>query len=184
MIGRSFAILACLAAACSPTPPPSSPAVAAALDSFAPGVRIGARAAPIAAQLQLGFAPYVGYADTAFRRTRGVHGIVLRVAEELNSKEQRPSRGARIGNVGIGFDSRDAGDAAREFLTRQLGPPNTFCYVAADGWRRVALYFWPDRMSEGVLLTVPLQPAERPFVTFAVREPDPNRSDSRACGAA
>ena len=184
MVRRSFSMLACLAAACSSAPSPSSPAVAAVLDSLAPGVRIGARAAPIATKLQLSFAPYVGYADTAVRTASGVRGIVLRVNEDLHSEDQRPSGGARIGNVGIGFASRAAGDSARAFLTRRLGSPRTLCYVAGDGRRRVALYFWPDRGSEGVLLTVPLQPAEPPFVTFGVSEPDPNRSAPGECDAA
>src|SRR6266540_1971499 len=163
---RVSALIASAAIGCSPSPQRSSPAVAAALDSFVPGIRIGSRAAPAAKRLHLTFWPYAGYADTAFHQTPGVRGVVLRVNESLNSESHRPSRWARIAEVGIAFVTRAGADSAKNFLSRQLGVPLTLCYVAGDEQRRVALYFWPDRALEGVLLTVPLQPDEPPFLTF------------------
>ena len=178
------ALLVCLAFGCSPTPRRSSPAVAAALDSFVPGVRIGSRAAPAAKRLHLTFWPYAGYADTTFHETHGVRGLVLRINESLDSEGQRPSWWARISEVGIAFVTRDGADSARQLLTRQLGVPRAFCYVAGDEQSRISLYFWPDRMPRGVLLTMPLQSAGRPFLTFGAIEPDSNRSAPAQCDAA
>ena len=171
-----------VAVACTSSPRHSSPTVASVLDSLVPGPRIGARAEPIARELHLPFAPYVGYADSGFRNAAGVHGVVLRVDETLNSESHQPSRWARIANIGIGFDSRAGANAAKQLVTRHLGPP--LCYIASDEQRRAALYFWPNQMPDGVLLTVPVKPYQPPFMVFGATEPRMNRSALGECDAA
>jgi hypothetical protein len=150
--------------------------VASVLDSFVVGPELGARAAPVAAALHLPFQPLVGYADTSFHAAGGIHGLLLQIDEAPRSDE-RPTRWARIRSIAMGFDTRAAADSARQLLARHLGPP--VCYFSGNETRRLALYFWPDRGPEGVMLTVPLNPYEYPFVVFGAK-PDVE-SASRDC---
>jgi hypothetical protein len=171
--------------ACASQPQAPSHAVAAVLDSLAPGVRIGARAAPTAERLHLAFAPYAGYADSAFQDLPGSRGIVLWVNEDLNSEGQEPSRWARIAEVGVKFVTKAGADSAKELLIRHLGQPRRFCVRAEASHRpEVALYFWPDHPPQGVLFRVPLEPPEPAFVIFEALQPDSNISALSTCDAA
>jgi len=183
-IAHTSVLIACVAIGCSSSPRRSSPPVAAALDSFVPSVRIGSRAAPAAKRLGLAFLPYVGYGDTTFQRRPGVRGVALRVDQTLYSESDRPSWWARIASVSLGLATRTSADSVKQLLSRQLGTPRTYCYVSGDESRLVVLYFWPDHAPNGVLLTVPLQPQEDPFLTFGAIEPDSNRSAPGKCDAA
>jgi hypothetical protein len=169
----------CVLVACEPAPRGASPAVASVLDSFVVGPEIGARAAPVAAALHLPFAPYVGYADTGFHAARGVHGLLLQLDEALRSGDARPSRRARIRSIAMGFSTRAEADSARQLLTRHLGTP--VCYFTGPESRRLALYFWPGQGPEGVMLTVPLNQVDYPFVVFGADQPDPGTSAPTAC---
>ena len=168
----------CALAACAPSPPPASAAVASVLDSFVVGPELGARAAPVAATLHLPFPPYVGYADTGFHAARGIHGLLLQLDQALRYADERPSRWARISSIAMGFDTRAEADSARQLLTRHLGAP--LCAFAGSEARRLSLYFWPGRGPEGVQLTIPLNTYDHPFVVFGTK-PDPSQATWGAC---
>ena len=175
--------LGLLAAACGRPVPSVSPAVEAVLDSLVSGLRIGQRAGPIAEQLHIGFLPYAGFSDTTFRNSRGVRGLTLFVNENLTSESHRPSKRARISQVGIGFESRQANQAAHQLLIRQLGPPEVFCSMRPDE-PRVGLYFWPDLDSTGVMLHVPVDTSDYGGVMVETYRPDTMRTASGPCDAA
>ena len=180
MLVRGLLILtACAVPACSASQPRSPSAVESVIDSFVVGPRLGARAAPVARQLRLPFAPHVGYADTGFHAPRGVHGLVLRVDEALASETDHPTRWAQIANIGIGFDTRATADSARQLLARHLGSP--FCSFAGDEARRAAWYYWPGADHRGVLLTLPLREYEHPYLVFGAPEPDPRQASQGTC---
>ena len=79
----------------------------------------------------------------------------------------------------MGFDTWAAGDSARLLLTRHLGTPA--CYFTGPETRRLALYYWPDQGPEGVMLTLPLNNFDYPFVVFGADQPDPSKSSPSAC---
>jgi len=164
--------------ACAPAPKDSSKAgaIATALDSLVPGVRIGAVAAPIAERLQLPVAPYVKYMRDDYRAAMGVRGVALQVNENLASETDRPSRSARIKGVVLTFSSPAAIDSVLGFLTRTIGMPDRYCYTPAYPPNRAALYFWPDQIPQGVLLVVRPKDPLHSFVAFGGIAPDSNSS--------
>jgi len=151
------------------------------LDSLVVGPQLGARAAPVASKLHLPFAPHVGYADTAFSTPTGIHGLVLWVDETLGSETDHPTRWARIAKIGIGFFTRAGADSARQLVTRHLGTP--FCNLLGSPNLPLASYFWPVQGTEGVLLEVPIQRLEPPYMVFGARGPDPASAVPRPCDA-
>jgi len=166
---RSSLALICLVSACGRTQ--SSP-IAVVLDSLVPGTRIGARANPVAQKFSLAVEPFFGYSDTNYRAASGIRGLFLQVDEHLSSAD-RPSDSARIARVMLDFDSRQAATSTLEVLTRKLGPPERFCYKPADKSLHVALYFWPDRQADGLLLMIPLQSSRLPAIlTFGSVRPE------------
>lgn len=167
-------------AACGSSPRPPT-AIQSVLDSLVPGPQIGARAAPVATALHLTFAPHVGYADTAFHTPRGIHGLVLWVDETLASETDRPTRWAQIARIGIGFFTQAGADSAAQLVTRHLGRP--FCYLGGTPNRPVESYFWPNRGPKGILLEVPQQRHDPPFMLFGFPGPDPTRATFRPCDA-
>jgi hypothetical protein len=163
----------------SPPQPPTASEVV--LDSLVAGPRLGARAAPVAQALHLPFAPHVGYADTGFSAPTGIHGLVLWVDETLSSDADRPTRWARIEKIGMGFFTRAGADSARQLVTRHLGAP--FCHLVGTPNLPIASYFWPESGTKGVLLEVPLQRFEPPYMVFGAHGPDPTRATPRPCDA-
>jgi len=171
---------ALVAAACGSSPRPPT-AIDSVLDSLVAGPRIGVRAAPVATALHLTFAPHVGYADTAFHTPAGIHGLVLWVDETLASETDRPTRWAQVARIGIGFFTQAAADSAAQLVTRHLGRP--FCYLGGTPDRPVESYFWPDRGPKGILLEVPPQWREPPFMLFGFQGPDPTSANLKPCEA-
>jgi hypothetical protein len=167
---------------CSLSSDAASPQVAAVLDSLLPGIRIGARALPVANRLHLTYEPYVGYVDTSYQNGPGVHGLVLQITPDPQSEGQSPSRSARISVVGVRLANRASADAARRLLTRRLGEPNHQC-SADQGRTRLDLYFWPDREPNWVFLGVPTDSAEAAVLMFGVQGPD-SQTKPRPCDAA
>ena len=169
--------LICLISACSsPRGSSRAIAVAAALDSLVPGARIGAVAAPVAQRFNLQVAAYVGYEGKDYRAPMGVRGVALQVNESLESESDRPSRSARIKGVVLAFASAAGVDSTLAFLTRQIGPPDPYCYTPAYKPQRSALYFWPDKSPYGVLLVMRTQDPLQSFVAFGALEPNSNSS--------
>ena len=179
-----FALIAVAsAAACSPSGPTASPRVAAVLDSLVPGVRIGARALPVAGRLHLTYEPYVGYVDTSYQNPAGVRGLVLKVSPDPESEGQTPSRWARISAVGMRLPARASANSARQLLSKQLGEPKHRCSTHDEG-TRVDLYFWPDRDPNWVFLGVPVDSSQAAVLMFETLGPDTVRTSSPPCDAA
>jgi hypothetical protein len=176
LVAALWGVVAC---GSSPRHPPSASEVV--LDSLVAGPRIGARAAPVAKMLHLPFAPRVGYADTAFSTPTGVHGLVLWVDETLSSSTDHPTRWAQIAKIGIGFFTRAGADSARRLVTRHLGAP--FCHLVGTQNLPIASFFWPESGTKGVLLEVPLQRFEPPYMVFGAQGPDPTHATPRPCDA-
>ena len=158
-MARASLALFCVLGACGCSRAPSS-TMAAVLDSLVPGVRIGALAAPLAHKYHLKLDGVFGYSSeypnraATDRAARGLPGIAVQVDEEV-SLDHRPSDSARIVRVALDFYSRQAADSVRELLTRKLGPAERRCYTAYKP-QAMAVYFWPDEKSAGLMLLVPL----------------------------
>src|SRR5262249_18718561 len=159
------------AVSCWLSHPTASPNVAAVLDSLVPGLRIGARALPVAKRMHLIYEPDAGYADTSYQNQAGVRGLVLQITPEPESERQSPSGWARISAVEMSFVNRRSADAARQLLTRHLGDPIRVCTTGYDGVRHYAS-FWPDEGLRWVGLTVSRDSAQAAMLMFETLGPE------------
>jgi hypothetical protein len=191
---RKVAILSLLLCTTGCSSPEAPPDVAHALETYAPGLRLGARARDVGQPYELRVAPYVGYADSTYRHASGLGDLHIRVDETLANESQRPSRGARIRSAMLSTAEPQVARRVEADLRARLGNPTEWCFQAEPDQSYRFLY-WERTPHSGVMLSIPrgswgytrampdgvqrIQAHAR--LTFGTEPPDPAVLRSRPC---
>jgi hypothetical protein len=166
-------------------PDPADARLQQVVDAYALGLRLGVPVdAATRARFRLAPAPYVGYADTAYRGPSGVERLYVRVNAYVDDANPHVPAGARVTGISLEVPASAHVAAIDTQLRRLLGTPLDVCYTTPLHPTPLSARFWAVAPKRGVLLvSAPSAPVDTAVLTVGAAPLDTAHIQRQPCGA-